>query len=108
MNIFIEQYKLFNDNMLMIDYILHNKIMVYDKINKPDQLLNTPIINYLDLTFKLNENNYRIPYYNNKKIVAIKIDPNYIYNYISSFLLIPNNEIITGEKIQNIADCKIC
>jgi len=104
MNIFIEQYKLFNDNNLMIDYILHNKIMVYDKIDDPNQLLNTLTINYLDLTFRLNDKNYRIPYYNDIKIVAIKIDSNYIYNYISSFLLIPNNEIITGEQIQNMAD----
>jgi hypothetical protein len=104
MNVFIEQYKLFNDNNLMINYILHNKIMVYDKIDNPHQLLNTPNINYLDLQFKLNDNNYRIPYYNDKKIIAIKIDSHNIYNYISSFLLIPNNEIITGEKIQNIAD----
>ena len=104
MNLFIEQYKLFNDNNLMIDYILHNKIMVYGKIDNPNQLINTISINYLDIIFKLNWNNYRIPYYNNKKIVAIKIEPKYIYNYISSFLLIPNHEIITGEKIQNIAD----
>ena len=104
MNLFIEQYKLFNDNNLMIDYILHNKIMVYGKINDPNELLNTINISYLDLTFKLDDNNYRIPYLNEKKILAIKIDPYYIFNYISSFLLIPNNEIITGEQIQRIAD----
>lgn len=107
MNLLIEQYKLFNNNNLMIDYVLHNKIMVYGKIDDPNQLLNTENINYLDLIFKLNEKNYRIPYYNDKKLLAIKIDPYYIYNYISSFLLIPNNEIITGERIQNIADIVI-
>lgn len=104
MNILIEQYKLFNDNNLMIDYILHNKIMVYDKIINPSQLLNIININYLDLEFKLNKNNYRIPYYNNKKLIAIKINITDIYNYISSFLLIPYNEIITGERIQHLAD----
>ncbi len=104
MNIFIEQYKLFNNNNLMLDYILNHKIMVYDQINDPNDLLNVININYLDLEFKFNENNYRIPYLNNKKIVAIKIDPIDIYNYISSFTLIPNNEIITGERIQSLAD----
>lgn len=58
----------------------------------------------MNITFKLDKNNYRIPYYNEIKILAIKIDLSDIYNYISSFLLIPNNEIITGERIQNIAD----
>ena len=73
MNLFIKQYHLFNDNNLMIDYILYNKIMVYGKINDPNQLLNTPCINYLDLKFKLDDKNYRIPYYDNKIIIAIKI-----------------------------------
>jgi len=104
MNVIILQYKLFNDNNLMIDYILNNKIMVYDKIDDPKKLLNTMNINYLDLTFKLNDKNYRIPYYKNEKVLSIKINLCDIYNYVSSFLLIPNSEIITGEKIQNIAD----
>ena len=107
MNLFIEQYKLFNTDNLMIDYILHNKIMVYGKINDPTELLNTININYMDLIFKFDDRNYRIPYHNENKILAIKINPNYIYNYISSFLLIPNNEIITGERIQKIADIVI-
>jgi hypothetical protein len=104
MNIFIEQYKLFNDDNLMIDYILHHKIMIYGKINDPTQLLNVQHINYLDITFKLDDKNYRIPYFNGEKILAIKIDLSSINNYISSFLLIPNSEIITGERIQQIAD----
>ena len=77
MNIFIEQYKLFNDNNLMIDYILNQKIMVYDKINDPNDLLDcldNNCENY-ELEFILDENNYRIPYYNNNKIIAIKINP---------------------------------
>jgi hypothetical protein len=88
----------------MIDYVLHHKIMVYDKIDDPNQLINVMNISYLNLEFILNENNYRIPYYKNERIKAIKIDPYYIYNYISSFKFIPNDEIITGERIQNIAD----
>jgi hypothetical protein len=107
MNILIEQYKLFNNNNLMIDYILHHKIMVYDKIDNPNQILNTININYSDLEFKFDENNYKIPYYNNNKIIALKINLDDIYNYISSFLLIPNNQIICGEYIQQLADIVI-
>jgi hypothetical protein len=107
MNILIEQYKLFNNNNLMIDYILNHNIMVYDEITDPKQLLNVNNINYLDLEFKFNEYNYRIPYYNSNKIIAIKININDIYNYISSFRLIPDNEIICGEKIQSLADVVI-
>lgn len=104
MNILIEQYKLFNKNNLMIDYILHHKIMIYGEIHDPTELLNVQNINYFDIIFKLDDKNYRIPYYNNEKILAIKIDLSTIYNYVSSFLLIPNCEIISGERIQQIAD----
>jgi hypothetical protein len=107
MNILIEQYKLFNDDNLMLDYIIYHNIMVYDKITNPSILLNTQNINYTDLEFKYDNNNLRIPYFMNNKLIAIKIDLDNIYNYISSTSLIPNNEIIYGEYIQNIADIVI-
>jgi len=103
MNILIQQYKLFNDDNLMLDYITSNNIMVYDKITNPTQLLNIEHINYKDLEFRYNEQNLRVPY----KIIAIKINLNEIYNYISSTSLLPDNEIIYGEQIQNIADIVI-
>lgn len=107
MNILIQQYKLFNNNNLMIDYILYHAIMIYDEINDPNLLLNVEYINYKDLEFRLDSNNLRIPYLNNQKIIAIKINLNNIYNYISSLKLISNDQIICGEYIQNLADIVI-
>lgn len=107
MNIIIDQYKLFNDNNLMIDYIVYHKIMVYDKITNPAMLLNVENINYNELEFRYDDNNLRIPYKNDNKIIAIKIDLKEIYNYISSLSLLPDNEIICGEQIQYLADIVI-
>lgn len=104
MNILIEQYKLFNNSNLLIDYITNNRIMVYDELINPTILIDCPEINYKDLDFQYDDNNYRIPYYKNKKIQAIKINLNDIYNYISSNSLIPDNQIICGENIQLLAD----
>ena len=107
MNIIIQQYKLFNNDNLLIDYITVNRIMVYDKISDPSLLLNCVAINYMDLEFRFDEYNYRIPYLNNKKIIAIKIKSKNIYNYISSNSLINDSSVIYGEKIQSIADVVI-
>jgi hypothetical protein len=100
-NILIQQYKLFNDNNLLIDYIVYHKIMVYNVIVDPNIIIDAPRYNYTDLEFR---GNIRIPYYNNKKVIAIKININDIYNYISTTSLIPDSEIISGEKIQMLAD----
>jgi hypothetical protein len=107
MNILIDQYKLFNNNDILIDYVTYNKVMIYDEIIDLNLLINAPKINYLDLEFKYDINNLRIPYFNNKKQFAIKIDLSDIYNYISSNSFIPDNEIICGEKIQFMADIVI-
>jgi hypothetical protein len=107
MDILIQQYKLFNDSNMMIDYIVNHHIMVYDKIDNPKNILYSKQINYLDLEFRYNENNFRIPYYNDIKIISLKIDLNEIYNYISSNSLIPDDQIIYGEKIQYLADLVI-
>jgi hypothetical protein len=103
-NILIEQYKLFNNNNLLIDYVTYHKVMIYDEIPDPNLIIDSPIINYMDLEFRYDINNLRIPYHNNKKLWAIRINLNEIYNYISSNSLIPDDQIIYGEKIQNIAD----
>lgn len=107
MNILIEQYKLFNDNNLLIDFITNQKIMIYGKIIDPQVLINCPEINYKELDFQYDINNYRLPYYENKRILAIKINLDDIYNYISSNSLIPDNQIICGENIQLLADVVI-
>jgi hypothetical protein len=107
MNILIEQYRLFNDNDLFIDFVTNHKIMVYDQITNPQDLLNCSEIHYSDLTFNYDLNNYRLPYYQNKFITAIKIDLNDVYNYISSNSLLPDNQIICGENIQYLADVVI-
>jgi len=104
MNILIQQYKLFNDSDILIDYIVNHQIMVYDKIDNLNSILDNKEINYLDLEFRYDVNNYRIPYYNNIKIISLKINLNEIYNYISSNSLIPDDQIICGEKIQYLAD----
>ena len=81
----IKQFKLFNTNLDndIINYICANDIMVYSKIDKID-MLSFNRYNLNEIEFRYNENNLRIPYYNNQKIISIQIDPNEIYNYISS------------------------
>jgi hypothetical protein len=101
MEIIEKQYKLFNDNNKYLNYVQENNIMVYDKF---DDTCIIETIDYKNIEFKYNKNNYRIPYFNNNKIFAIKIKLEEIYNYISSNSLIPNNEIICGETIQLLAD----
>jgi hypothetical protein len=79
--------------------------MVYDKIIDIYQLQKSPEIPLEELEFRLDKNNYRIPYWNNKRISCIKLKlSDNVYDYISSAALLPNDEIITGELIQSIAD----
>lgn len=109
MNIFLRQYQLFNDindhtNNECIHYIVTNCIMVYDKINI-HELYNIIEIPYMDLEFKYN--GLRIPYYNGVKIIGIKVNEENVYNYISCMSLLNSYDIITGEKIQSIADIVI-
>ena len=146
MDILIKQYKLFNNDNFIINYICKNNIMVYGKLNennnynesnesnesnennenkclcffsnetlllfnfkkKSDNIQKEPIyINCDEIVYKYDENNLRIPYYNNKKIFAIKINLKEIFNFISSTLFIYDNQIICGEYIQNLADIVI-
>lgn len=109
-DILINQYLLFNDyNEDHINFILINNFIIYEKINLID------FTEYIKISdFKIikwifnNNNNYKIPYYNDKKINFIKINEfKNIYNYISSNSLLPDNEIICGENIQNICDVVI-
>lgn len=102
----VNQFKLFNTNLDndIINYICNNNIMVYSEINNINMISNSLSYDLNKIEFKYNVNNLRIPYYNNKQIISIQIDPTQIYNYISSALLIPYEEIIFGERIQKMAD----
>ena len=108
-NILLNQYLLFNNyNEEHINFILNNNCIIYDKfylINFDEYI---EILNYENIIWILNNDNYKIPYYNNKKINFIKVtnDKN-IYNLISSNSLLPDDEIICGENIQNICDVVI-
>jgi len=106
------------DDYIIINYLIKNNIMVYDKIydiNLFDDIY-TKNIYINDIIWYYDENNIRIPYLHNinldntidNKIKYYKLkETDNIYNFISSNLLIDNNEIITGEKIQMLADIVI-
>lgn len=105
MEIITEQYFLFNTNKSLINMIVDNKIMVYTNISKLKISFEYSNIILNELTWKYNENNIRIPYYNNEKILYYKLkETDNIIDFISSTSLILDNEIINGEKIQYCAD----
>lgn len=64
---------------------------------------------YKHLVFRYDDyTNFRIPYFRGEKIVAISLDvlgipPCTIYNYISSASILPDDQVICGEKIQAVA-----
>lgn len=101
MNIFQKQYLLFNNEL---DNNFQDQVMVYYK--------NQDLFPYKNQDFKIDDiiwhyddNNYRIPYINNIKINAIKLSDNdNPYDYISSCKILDDNEIISGERIQKLAD----
>jgi hypothetical protein len=115
-NIINKQYYLFNTNNALIQLIIENKILVYtniskitiDFINNEIELNNELNNNEIELNkiiWKYNENNFRIPYYNNKKILYYKLkDTDNIYDFISLHSFILDKDIISGEKIQSYAD----
>jgi len=102
-----DQYLLFNESDKIINFIIDNNIMVYtnlDNIVITNDFTNLNF-NLEDITWIYDENNYRIPYYNNTKINYIKLDPSHnIYDFISSNSIIPDEEIICGENIQYLCD----
>lgn len=106
MNILLKQYQLFHHTNEFMEYVVTHSIMVYNKINNIIELTNAIKIPYMELEFKY-ENGLRFPYHNGNKINAIQIKEEEIYNYISCMSLISKNDIITGEKIQWIADVVI-
>jgi hypothetical protein len=99
-NIFINQYKLFNDDD-NYDFIVHHKIMVYTKITST---INLPITFYNNIKWKY-INNLILPYTNNNYLIPyLQLTNQNPYDYISSAYIIPDDEIISGEKIQYLAD----
>lgn len=108
-NILIGQFKIFNDKMNnnIIDYIVNNNIMVYYQIDNIDLLVNSHAYGINEIEFKYDENNFRIPYFENQRIICLQVDPFQIYNYISSTSLLPYKELIFGERIQQVAEIVI-
>lgn len=107
--ILINQYLLFNEhNEECITFILNNNFIVYEKINLISFDKYIDMMNYEKITWIFNNDNYKIPYYDNTKINFIKLtnDIN-IYDFISSNSLLPDDEIICGENIQNLCDVVI-
>jgi hypothetical protein len=99
MNIFQKQYLLFNNEL---NNIYHDKVMVYCQCQ--DEIINYQT-DYDNIIWHYNDQNYRIPYINNIKINAIKLsDGDNPYDYISSCKILDDNEIISGERIQKLAD----
>ena len=105
MEIIKDQYFLFNTNNTKITFILENKIMVYSNISKIKFEDNNKNINLNQINWKYDENNLRIPYINDTKILyyTLKQDDEVI-DFISTCSLINDYDIINGEKIQNCAD----
>lgn len=107
MTIIKNQYLLFNDNNSFLDIICKNNIMIYDKIENLTNIDLNIVTNYdlNEINWLYDINNYRIPYYKNTKIIYIKFNNlKNIIDWISSVSLLEDNDIITGEKIQKIAD----
>jgi hypothetical protein len=102
-----EQYFLFNTNKIILEYVLKNKIMVYTNVSNMNLEFNKDIELSL-INWKYNENNFRIPYFNDEKITHYKLKENdNIIDFISSLSIVNDNDIINGEKIQSYADVVI-
>lgn len=108
MDIIDKQYYLFNTNKVLIDIIKQKKILVYTNIYKLNIEFNENKFNLDEIIWKYNDNNLRIPYYDNKKILYYKLkDEDNIFDFISSHSFILDEDIISGEKIQSFADVVI-
>jgi hypothetical protein len=107
--ILINQYLLFNDyNENDINFILNNNFIIYNQYNLINFEYYYKILNYDEIIWEFNDNNYKIPYHDNKKINFIKFtNEKNIYDLISSNSLLPDEEIICGENIQKICDVVI-
>ena len=108
-NIYILQYKLFNDitsnDDMVYTYINQHKIMAYTSKNNIIEYDKGRTYNINDIIWIYDENNYRIPYIGGIRIDYISLQSNdNIYDYISSNSIIPDEEIISGEKLQSLCD----
>jgi len=108
MDIIVKQYYLFNTNKVLIDIIKRENVLVYTNMSKLNTDFGGNKFNLDEITWKYNENNLRIPYYNNIKLNYYKLkDSDNIFDFISSHSFILDREIINGEKIQSFADVVI-
>jgi hypothetical protein len=105
-NILLQQYLLFNEyDKETVCFIQINKIMIYAPFCGDNVKLSERYNNLKDIIWKYDEHNYRIPYINGIKIEYYWLDENdNIFDFISSCSFINNSNIISGEKIQKIAD----
>jgi len=105
-DIIYNQYLLFNNNCdrEILTYLIINNIIVYSQIDNELYNINDNI-NIKNIVWYYDINNIRTPYILNNKIKYYKLkDTDNIYNFISSNLLIDYQQVITGEKIQTLAD----
>ena len=101
-----KQYLLFSDskNKEKIDYVTENKLLIYEDFKNINFCNNNEYL-LENIVWIYDNNNYRIPYYDNIKIQFIKLSNNAnIFDYISSCSIIPQIDIISGEKIMSLAD----
>jgi hypothetical protein len=103
--IIIQQANLFNLNIneSVTKHLIDNKLMIYDDLSIIN-LNSQDSFEIEKITWIYNNNNFRIPYINEKKILVIKVNESNILNFISSASLINDENIICGEKIQYLAD----
>jgi hypothetical protein len=106
MNIIVNQFLLFNNfDEKICRIIIDENIMIYEKIAEIHEYKEKNNYSTNNIIWKYNENNLRIPYVNNIPIKYYKLkSTDDIYDFISSSILLTDNQIISGEKIQNLAD----
>jgi len=97
------QFNLFNEKECP-EFIIQERIMIYEKL----EIINFTIYETIllsDIVWKYNEDNYRIPFFKEKKQDFIRLNENEnIFDYLSSSTILPMNEIISGEKIASTCD----
>lgn len=112
-----KQYLLFHDdvefieNDFIIDFLQNENIMVYTKIeNLMDICFDDPPPHSLeDILWKYNEENLRIPHINGVSLLYYRLNESSanIYDFISSNKILSMEQIISGERLQGIADVTI-
>jgi hypothetical protein len=104
--IIIEQAKLFNQELSLeqINYIVNNNIVIYSNNIDTNYDFSKNIL-LEEINWIYDNNNLRIPYWDSNKLSQIKLELNdNIYDYISSSVILSDDDVICGEKIMSICD----